>query len=112
MQVKIPPPESIPSSCSVHVEDLQKMILHCHALFKNLFAAPHQQVHLHAADGHAKLLLSTIAHLDCLMHPHEKLPNLYEVNYNFIPLPQGVSLLSMYDSAQNIQEGGAQVVFT
>lgn len=101
-----PPPESIPSSCSVHVEDLQNMVWHCHTLFKNLFAAPHQPAHLHAADGHAKLLLSTITRLDRLMHPHESLPNLYEVKYNFISLPRAVSLLSVHGSARNIQEGG------
>jgi hypothetical protein len=101
-----PPPEVIPAGYSIRVDELQVMLRHCHSLFKHLFAEPHTPQHQHAADGHAKLLLSTITRLDRLMHPNGNLPNLYEVKYNFISLPRAVSLLSVYGSARNIQEGG------
>ena len=101
-----PGTEVIPSACAVSGPDLQRMLWHCHAVFKNLFAEPHTLGHQHAADCHAKLLLSTITKLDRLMHSEESFPNLYESKYNFISIPRAVRLLQTYGSARNIQEGG------
>jgi hypothetical protein len=101
-----PPPEVVPSGCSVSVEQLQVLVWHCHALFKNMFAEPHQPSHQHAAEVHAKMLLTTIAMLDRLMNPGENMTNIYERKYNFISLPRAVALLPVYGSARNIQEGG------
>jgi hypothetical protein len=98
--------EVIPSACAVSGPELQQMLWHCHSLFKNLFAEPHDIKHEHAADGHVKLLLSHITRLDRILHAREKLPNLYETKYNFISLPRAVRLLRTYGSARNIQEGG------
>jgi hypothetical protein len=101
-----PPAEVIPPGYAISVDEIQVMLRHCHSLFKHLFAEPHTPQHQHAADIHAKLLLSTITRLDRLMHPNDNLPNLYKVKYNFISLPRAVSLLAVYGSARNIQEGG------
>jgi hypothetical protein len=101
-----PPEEVIPAACSVEIDDIRVMVDHCHSLFKHMFAEPQTPDNQHAAATHAKLLLSTITKLDRLMHPSENLPNLYEVKYNFISLTRAVSLLSVYGSARNIQEGG------
>ena len=101
-----PPPEIAPGACGVSGQDLQKMLWHCHSLFKYLFSAPHTVLHQNAADSHAKLLLSTITKLDRIIHSTTTMPNLYEVKYNFISLPRAVRLLSRFGSARNIQEGG------
>jgi hypothetical protein len=101
-----PPPAQIPSACAITSKQLQTMLWHCHALFKNMFAAPHCPSHQHAADAHAKMLLSTLTELDRTLHACENLPNIYEVKYNFISLPRAVRLLAVYGSARNIQEGG------
>ena len=55
-----PGTEVIPSACAVSGLDLQRMLWHCHAVFKNLFAEPHTLGHQHAAECHAKLLLLPI----------------------------------------------------
>jgi hypothetical protein len=101
-----PPPEITPGACGVTGRDLQLMIWHCHSLFKFLFAEPHTLYHQHAAESHTKLLLSTITKLDRIIHSGTKMPNIYEVKYNFISLPRAVRLLSRFGSARNIQEGG------
>jgi hypothetical protein len=101
-----PPPEIAPGACGVTGQDLQQMMWHCHGLFKYLFAAPHTLGHQNAAESHAKLLLSTITRLDRIIYSGTKMPNIYEVKYNFISLPRAVRLLSRFGSARNIQEGG------
>lgn len=101
-----PPPKVIPGSCAVRSNELQTMVWHCHSLFKNLFAAPHTCLHKHAAEAHAKMLLSTITTMDRKVNSKDNLQNIYEVKYNFISLPRAVQLLSTYGSARNIQEGG------
>jgi hypothetical protein len=101
-----PQPEVIPGACAVDVNDLQRLAYYCQTLFKHLFAEPQTLADFQAATCHAKLLLSMITKLDRLMHPKDSLPNLYEVKYNFISLTRAVSLLAVYGSARNIQEGG------
>jgi hypothetical protein len=98
--------EIIPSACAVTGADLQKMLWHCHSLFKFMFAEPYCKNHQHAADGHSKLLLSTITKLDQLMTVKDNQPNLFEAKYNFISIPRAVRLMTTYGSARNIQEGG------
>jgi hypothetical protein len=101
-----PPAEIAPGACGVTGGDLQKLVSHCHSLFKFLFTAPHTLRHQNAADIHAKLLLSAITRLDRIIHSGTTMPNIYEVKYNFISLPRAVRLLSRFGSARNIQEGG------
>jgi hypothetical protein len=101
-----PSTEVIPVVCAVTGIELQKLVWHCHALFKNMFAEPSTNIQSHAADCHSKLLLSTITKLDRLMQVNDNQPNLYEAKYNFISLPRAVRLMSIFGSARNIQEGG------
>jgi hypothetical protein len=101
-----PPPELIPPACGVSSDQIQVMVGHCHSLFKYLFSEPHCKADAHAAAGHAKLLLTTLTALHRIMNPGDDVPNIYEVKYNFISLPRAVSLLAVFGSARNIQEGG------
>ena len=73
-----PPAEIAPGAC-VTGGDLQKLVSHCHSLFKFLFTAPHMLRHQNAADIHAKLLLSAITRLDRIIHSGTTMPNIYEV---------------------------------
>jgi hypothetical protein len=102
-----PFPEVIPTACSVSGLDLQTMLWHCHSLFKSMFAEPYSCLHHNAADGHTKLLLSTITKLDRLMKVKvDQLNLLYEAKCNFLSIPRAVRLMTTYGSARNIQEGG------